>query len=72
MQLFRSEGHIRRWCEERNREPGAVFTLEQMWRLADAWYADRLEPGFRRRTPDEAEELFASIGLTGDDWRLSR
>jgi hypothetical protein len=43
-----------------------------MWALADAWYRDRLEPGFRRRTVDEAEALFAGIGLTGEAWRLGR
>jgi len=72
MQLFRSEEHVRRWCEERGREPGAVFGLDRMWSLADAWYHDRLSEDFRRRTPDEAEALFDSIGLTGDAWRLSR
>jgi len=71
MQLFRSEEHVRRWCEERNREPGAIFPLDQMWELADAWYRDRLSPEFRRRTPEEAEALFASVGLTGDAWRFS-
>jgi hypothetical protein len=72
MQLFRSEEHLRAWCTERNREPGAVFDLDQMWTLADAWYLDRLEPTFHRRTPDEAEALFESIGLTGEHWRLAR
>jgi hypothetical protein len=42
-----------------------------MWALARLWYADRLDPAFRRRTPGEATEAFASIGLTGDFWRLS-
>ena len=71
MQLFRSEEHVGRWCEQRGRDRGAVFTLQQMWDLADAWYRDRLSPDFRRRTPEEAEALFASLGLTGDAWRLS-
>ena len=70
MQLFRSEEHVERWCRERGREPGAVFTLQQMWDLADAWYRDRLRPDFRRRTPEEAEALFASLGLIGDAWKL--
>jgi hypothetical protein len=70
MQLFRSEEHIHEWCRQRGREPGSIFSLEQMWRLADAWYRDRLEPTFRRRTVEEAEALFASVGLTGDAWRL--
>jgi hypothetical protein len=70
MQLFRSEEHVNRWCRDRRRDPGTVFTLRQMWELADAWYRDRLSPEFRRRTPEEAEALFASIGLVGDAWRF--
>jgi hypothetical protein len=70
MQLFRSEEHVTAWCRQRQREPGAVFGLDRMWALADAWYRDRLEPTFRRRSVREAEELFDSIGLTGEAWRL--
>ena len=71
MLAFRSEGHVERWCAARHIELGAVFTLEQAWLLARAWYADRRSPDWRRRTPEEAEALFASIGLTGDFWRLT-
>jgi hypothetical protein len=71
MLAFRSEAHVDRWCRARRVQRGAVFTLEQAWRLAHAWYADRLSPDWRRRTPEEAETVFASIGLTGDFWRLS-
>jgi hypothetical protein len=70
MLAFRSEEHVERWCETRGLERGAVFPLETCWRLADAWYADRLAPDWRRRTPDEAEALFAKLGLEGDFWRL--
>ena len=70
MLLFRSEGHVRRWAEERGTAPGAVFTPRQGWRLAQAWFADRLDPAWRRRTPDEAHAIFASIGLTGPFWDL--
>jgi hypothetical protein len=70
MLAFRSEEHVERWCETRGLERGAVFPLETCWRLADAWYADRLAPDWRRRTPDEAEALFAELGLLGDFWRL--
>jgi hypothetical protein len=70
MLAFRSEAHVQRWLEQRGLERGAVFSLEQLWRLAGAWYADRLAPDWRRRTPEEAESLFASLGLTGDFWRL--
>ena len=70
MLAFRSEAHVARWLEQRLLERGAVFSLAQLWQLADAWYSDRLSPGWRRRTPDQAEALFASLGLTGDFWRL--
>jgi hypothetical protein len=70
MLAFRSEEHVERWSEQRRIPRGAVFGAEQMLRLAQAWYADRLSPTWRRRTPDEAEALFAELGLTGEFWRL--
>jgi hypothetical protein len=72
MLAFRSEAHVERWCEQRGIPRGAVFSLEQLWRLAHAWYHDRLDPAWRRRTPEEAEALFADLGLTGAFWRLRR
>lgn len=49
---------------------GAVLTLEQTWSLARLWYEDRLDPEWRRKSPDEATAAFASIGLTGPFWDL--
>jgi hypothetical protein len=70
MLAFRSEEHVDRWCETRRIDRGAVFTPDQLWRLADAWYRDRMSPDWRRRSAAEAEALFAELGLTGDFWRL--
>jgi hypothetical protein len=70
MLAFRSEGHVDRWREQNCLARGALFEPEQLWRLADAWYADRLSPDWRRKTPDEVEALLAEIGLTGEFWRL--
>jgi hypothetical protein len=70
MLAFRSEEHVERWCEIRGLPRGAVFPLETCWRLADAWYASRLAPDWRRRTPEEVEAVFAELGLEGDFWRL--
>jgi len=67
MLLFSSEEHL-----ERSGKPkGAFITPEQMWRLADTWYHDRDDPEWRRRSADEAEEVFAGIGLKGDFWSLT-
>ena len=70
MLAFRSEEHVNRWREQRCVAPGAVFFPEQMWRLADAWYKDRLSPDWRRKTAEEAEAVFAEIGLVGPFWQL--
>ena len=67
MLLFRSEEHV----ERAGKPKGAFMTPEQMWRLADTWYHDRDDPSWRRRSPEEAEEVFAEIGLKGDFWRLT-
>lgn len=45
------------------------MTLAQQWQLARTWFdADRVKPEWRRRTIDEAREVFRTIGLTGDFW----
>ena len=71
MLLFRSEEHIDRWCEQLGLARGATMTLEQQWRLADAWYGDRLAEDWRRRTPEGAQALFNEIGLAGSFWSLT-
>ena len=72
MLLFRSEEHLERWLDERQLTRGALLTLAQQWELARVWYADRMSPEWRRRTPEEAERVFADVGLTGSFWRLAR
>ena len=46
------------------------MTLPQAWDLSRQWYGTRLDPEFRRPTTDEARAIFASVGLTGDFWRI--
>jgi hypothetical protein len=70
MRLFRSEEHIDR-AVAAGMPRGATFTIDQCWRLAQLWFADRLAPDWRRRTLDEAHEIFAASGLTEPFWRLS-
>jgi len=42
--------------------------LEQAWRLAVAWYSDRLDLAWRRNTPEETEATFREVGLTSAFW----
>lgn len=69
MLLFRSEEHVEAWVAT-GRASGATLTLEQQWRLAQAWFRGRHLPGWRKRTAAQAEDVFRSAGLTGDFWRL--
>ena len=70
MLAFRSEAHVDNWLEMRGLSRGGSCSLPTLWRLADAWYANRMAADWRRRTADEAEALFAELGLEGDFWRL--
>jgi hypothetical protein len=70
MLLFRSEQHVDRWCEQWNRPRGGTLSLAQGWKLAQLWYGDRLSPNWIPKTAEEAEEIFARVGLVGEFWRL--
>jgi hypothetical protein len=70
MLLFRSEEHAGSWREARGFPDARTLSLETGWKLARAWYGRKLEPDWRRHTVEEAEALFAELGLAGDFWRL--
>ena len=70
MLLFRSEEHAGHWRDARGFAGAKTLSLETGWKLARAWYARKLEADWRQHTLDEAEALFAELGLTGDFWRL--
>ena len=72
MSLFRSEEHVRRWTTRLGFDVGAMLDLRQVWRLANAWYADPRAGDWRPRTRDESQTVLASVGLTGDFWELPR
>lgn len=70
MLFFRSEDHARGWQERHGVRGAELLTLSQAARLAHAWYARKLAPDWRRHTVEEAEALFAELGLDPDFWRL--
>lgn len=70
MLLFRSEEHVDQWCSMRGLAHGAVFTPEQLWMVSQSWYGRRLARDWRRFTPDEAQAVFDSAGLTGGFWQF--
>ena len=70
MLAFRSEEHVDRWCASRDLTRGGLLTPDQAWRLAHAWFKNKVQPDWRRHTLEEAEALLADIGLTGSFWSL--
>jgi Alkylmercury lyase len=68
MLFFRSEERLDEWCREQGVPRRPVLTLAQLWRLAVAWYDNRLSPAARRPKPDEMRRIFEGIGLEGSFW----
>ena len=50
---------------------GGVLSLETAWRLVQAWYHDRLDPAWRRKTGAEVRSLFDELGIEGSFWALA-
>ena len=68
MLFFRSEERVKEWCRDNGVPRRPILSLDQLWRLAVAWYHNRLTPDARRPQPDEMRRIFAGIGLEGPFW----
>jgi hypothetical protein len=68
MLFFRSEELVKEWCRERGLPQRPLVTLDQLWKLAEAWYRNRLTPEARRPMGDDMREIFERIGLQGPFW----
>lgn len=68
--IFCSEACVDTWISATGRTKGAVIDLTTLWRLAQNWYAGRLERGYQRRDPANAALYLRSVGLSGEFWGL--
>jgi hypothetical protein len=68
MNLFRSEEHVERWLA--GRPPGTTIPVSTLSELAHAWFDDRLAPDWVPHTREQNQAILASVGLTGEFWRL--
>ena len=69
MNLFRSGEHVRRWLGDR--EPGVTLPITTLAALAQAWWSDRLTPGWAPHTREQNQAILDRLGLTGDFWALA-
>jgi hypothetical protein len=49
---------------------GELLPYEQVWKLAQLWYADRLSPAFKGRSLAEARQIFVQLGLVSPFWQV--
>lgn len=68
--LFCSESCIEEWLSRSALERGYVMDLATLWRLAQGWYAGRLDRGYQRREPSASAAYFRRVGLHGEFWGL--
>jgi hypothetical protein len=68
MLFFRSEERVKEWCGKQGFPLRPLVRIDQLWGLASAWYATRLQPDSRRPQTVEMNEIFARLGLTDSFW----
>lgn len=59
---------MNRWCDQWKQPHGSIISLERQWKLAQSWYADRLDMEWRRKTTEEIELLWKDLGFTSSFW----
>lgn len=70
MNFFSSEQHLKEWKAMNPSKHGYTLTFDQVIAMSRFHYRDRFNIDYRRHTNDELAAFFASIGLTGDFWRI--
>jgi hypothetical protein len=64
IRAFCSEDHVTRSGDD------YVTDLQTLWKLAQPWYGDRLDPEWQPHSREHNQALLDSCGLTGPFWRL--
>lgn len=70
IRLFCESAHVDAWARSGSHAVGQVIPSVTMWRLAQTWYGNRLDPDWSPRPAAAAQQLLDQCGLVGDFWRL--
>jgi hypothetical protein len=70
IRLFCEPAHVDAWARPGSHTVGQVIPSGTMWRLAQTWYGNRLDPDWSPRPTAAAQQLLDQCGLVGDFWRL--
>ncbi|MET0954977.1 MAG: organomercurial lyase [Cryobacterium sp.] len=69
--IFCSSGCVTDWLTTTGNPRGSLMSLTTLWRLAQGWYAGRLDTPYERREPALAAAYFRSVGLSGEFWGIA-
>jgi hypothetical protein len=69
--FFLSEADIDCWCLRHGHPRGSVLPIDVALRLADLWFGDYASPDWKRKSPQQALEIFNTLELDPSFWRLS-
>ena len=67
---FRAKDAVAEWCSKHGVSQGEAVPLTQVQALAKRWYGPYAEDDWRKWTVQQAQEIFAEIGLTVPFWQL--
>jgi len=70
IRLFCDPSHVDAWARSGSRPVGQAIPAITMWRLAQTWYGNRLDPDWSPRPTAAAQQLLEERGLAGEFWRL--
>lgn len=70
IRLCCDEQHARDYVAQAGLPPGELVEAERMWRLAQPWYGDRLDPDYAPQSPEQRRRQLVDAGLTGPFWDL--
>jgi hypothetical protein len=68
--FFSSHSQVDEWCARHGFPRGETIDIATGVALSRNWFGDYMEPSWRRKSPDEAQQVFRSLGLTSPFWRL--
>jgi hypothetical protein len=70
IRTFCSREHVDEWRDRTDSPPGYVTDLPTLWKLAQPWYGDRLDPDWLPHSREHNQSLLDQCGLTGSFWVL--
>lgn len=70
MLVFESEAQVSSWCERHHIPSGDVQPMANVLAFAKAWYGNHLDPSWKKRSLDNAKQLFERFDLTHPVWSL--